>query len=134
MPDFQLEADFSMVPPQAEAARRLVDGFEKQRKHQVLLGITGSGKTYVMANVIQRLQRPTLVIAPNKTLAGQLYQEFKAFFPRNAVEYFVSFTTTTSPKPTCRARTSISKRTPPSTTSWTGCGYPPPTPCSSMRM
>ena len=91
MPDFQLEADFSMVPPQAEAARRLVDGFEKQKEHQVLLGITGSGKTFVMANVIQRLQRPTLVIAPNKTLAGQLYQEFKAFFPRNAVEYFVSY-------------------------------------------
>ena len=80
-----------MVPPQGKAAQRLADGFDQKKKHQVLLGITGSGKTFVMANVIQRLQRPTLIIAPNKTLAAQLYQEFKAFFPHNAVEYFVSY-------------------------------------------
>ena len=80
-----------MVAPQAEAAQKLVNGFHAKDKHQVLLGITGSGKTFVMANVIQQLQRPTLVIAPNKTLAAQLYQEFKAFFPHNAVEYFVSY-------------------------------------------
>ncbi len=91
MPKFQLETDYSMVPPQAEAAQQLVKGFQAKKKHQVLLGITGSGKTFVMANVIARLQRPTLVIAPNKTLAAQLYQEFKAYFPHNAVEYFVSY-------------------------------------------
>ncbi|MCZ6728489.1 MAG: DEAD/DEAH box helicase family protein, partial [SAR324 cluster bacterium] len=91
MPKFQLETNFAMVPPQAEATQQLVEGFLAKRMHQVLLGITGSGKTFVMANVIAQLQRPSLIIAPNKTLAAQLYQEFKAFFPRNAVEYFVSY-------------------------------------------
>ncbi|MCZ6646291.1 MAG: excinuclease ABC subunit UvrB [SAR324 cluster bacterium] len=91
MPKFQLETNFAMVPPQAEAAQQLVEGFLAKRMHQVLLGITGSGKTFVMANVIAQLQRPSLIIAPNKTLAAQLYQEFKSFFPRNAVEYFVSY-------------------------------------------
>ncbi len=91
MPSFQLAAEFAMGEAQARSARQLVEGFHSKTKHQVLLGITGSGKTFVMANVIQRLQRPTLVLAPNKTLAAQLYQEFKAFFPHNAVEYFVSY-------------------------------------------
>ena len=73
------------------ATERLVSQIHAEKEHQVLLGITGSGKTFVMANVIQQLQRPTLVIAPNKTLAAQLYQEFKAYFPHNSVEYFVSY-------------------------------------------
>ncbi|HEX9841170.1 MAG TPA: excinuclease ABC subunit UvrB, partial [bacterium] len=91
MPQFQLEANFGLAGSQPQAVDALVEGWLAGRKHQVLLGITGSGKTFVMANVIQRMQRPTLVIAPNKVLAAQLYQEFKAFFPHNAVEYFVSY-------------------------------------------
>ena len=68
-----------------------MQGLEQGRKHQVLLGVTGSGKTFTMANMIARVNRPTLVIAPNKTLAAQLYTEFKELFPTNAVEYFVSY-------------------------------------------
>src|SRR3970282_2161105 len=91
MPQFQLEAKFGLAGSQPQAVDGLVQGWEAGKRHQVLLGITGSGKTFVMANVIQRLQRPTLVIAPNKVLAAQLYQEFMGFFPHNAVEYFVSY-------------------------------------------
>jgi len=83
----------SLVPKgdQPAAIERLSRGVFSGRKHQVLLGVTGSGKTFTMANIIARVQKPTLVIAPNKTLAAQLYNEFKAFFPENAVEYFVSY-------------------------------------------
>jgi excinuclease ABC subunit B len=91
MTQFQLEAKFPLTGGQPQAVSGLVNGFHANKRHQVLLGITGSGKTFVMANVIQKVQRPTLVIAPNKTLAAQLYQEFKGFFPYNAVEYFVSY-------------------------------------------
>src|SRR5689334_23744012 len=89
--DFQLQSPFQPAgdPPQAIAA--LTEGLREGRKHQVLLGVTGSGKTFTMANVIQNLQRPTLVLSHNKTLAAQLYSEFKEFFPRNAVHYFVSY-------------------------------------------
>ena len=76
---------------QPEAIRQIVEGLRDGTKDQVLLGITGSGKTFTIANVIQETQRPTLVLAHNKTLAAQLYQEFKSFFPDNAVEYFVSY-------------------------------------------
>ncbi len=76
---------------QPAAIARLVEGLEAGLAHQVLLGVTGSGKTFTVANVIQALQRPTLVLAPNKTLAAQLYGEFREFFPHNAVEYFVSY-------------------------------------------
>ena len=91
MPQFQLVAPYTLAGSQPQAVERLVSGFRSGRQHQVLLGITGSGKTFVMANAIERLQRPTLVMAPNKTLAAQLYQEFKSYFPYNAVEYFVSY-------------------------------------------
>jgi len=91
MTQFRLEAKFPLTGGQPQAVDKLVAGFNADKRHQVLLGITGSGKTFVMANVIQKIQRPTLVIAPNKTLAAQLYQEFKSFFPHNAVEYFVSY-------------------------------------------
>jgi len=91
MPRFELVSEFAPAGGQPEALERLAAGYRAGKKHQVLLGVTGSGKTYVMAHLIQRLQRPTLVIAPNKILAAQLYQEFKAFFPHNAVEYFVSY-------------------------------------------
>ena len=91
MPRFQLEAPFIPCGDQGRAIDRLAAGLVAGRKHQVLLGVTGSGKTFTMANVIERVQRPTLVLVHNKTLAGQLYQEFKQFFPRNAVEYFISY-------------------------------------------
>ena len=89
--EFKLVSEFSPTGDQPEAIRALVEGFKKGNRYQTLLGVTGSGKTFTMANVIQQLQKPTLVIAHNKTLAAQLYGEFKEFFPENAVEYFVSY-------------------------------------------
>ena len=86
-----LSSTYQPAGGQPQAIEALLRGYHEGKKHQVLLGVTGSGKTYVMANLVQGLQRPTLVIAPNKTLAAQLYQEFKGFFPHNAVEYFVSY-------------------------------------------
>ncbi len=88
---FQLVAPYQPAGDQPRAIAQLVDGFEAGLAHQTLLGVTGSGKTYTIANVIQQVQKPTLVMAPNKTLAAQLYGEFKSFFPHNAVEYFVSY-------------------------------------------
>ncbi|CAM0116773.1 excinuclease ABC subunit UvrB [Rhabdochlamydiaceae symbiont of Dictyostelium giganteum] len=88
---FKLRTQFEPKGDQPQAIRELSDGIIQNRKSQVLLGITGSGKTFTMANVIQKVQRPALILAHNKTLAAQLYQEFKAFFPENAVEYFVSY-------------------------------------------
>jgi excinuclease ABC subunit B len=91
MPDFKIVSDFKMTGDQPQAVEKLVAGLQKGYKHQTLLGVTGSGKTFTMANVIERVQRPTLVICHNKTLAAQLSSEFKEFFPENAVEYFVSY-------------------------------------------
>ena len=88
---FELSAPYQPAGDQPQAIERLVQGFEAGLAHQVLLGVTGSGKTFTIANVIQRVQKPTLVLAHNKTLAAQLYGEFKSFFPKNAVEYFVSY-------------------------------------------
>ncbi len=88
---FQLEADFEPAGDQPEAIRQLIDGINAGEASQTLLGVTGSGKTFTIANVIQAIQRPTLVLVHNKTLAAQLYGEMKAFFPHNAVEYFVSY-------------------------------------------
>ncbi len=90
-PRFELRSDYSPAGDQAQAIARLTEGLGDGLAHQTLLGVTGSGKTYTIANVIERVQRPTLVIAHNKTLAAQLYGEFREFFPRNAVEYFVSY-------------------------------------------
>ena len=89
--DFKLHSDYAPTGDQPEAIRQLVEGFLEGNQAETLLGVTGSGKTFTMANVIQKLQKPTLVIAHNKTLAAQLYGEFKEFFPENAVEYFVSY-------------------------------------------
>ena len=88
---FELVSPYSPAGDQPQAIEKLVAGFESGLAKQVLLGVTGSGKTYTVANMIQRVQKPTLVMAPNKTLAAQLYGEFKAFFPHNSVEYFVSY-------------------------------------------
>ena len=89
--EFQVVSDFNPTGDQPEAIDELAEGFLKNNKFQTLLGVTGSGKTFTMAHIVQRLQRPTLVMAHNKTLAAQLYSEFKEFFPHNAVEYFVSY-------------------------------------------
>ncbi|MBF6601271.1 MAG: excinuclease ABC subunit UvrB [Dehalococcoidia bacterium] len=91
MPDFTLVSDFAPTGDQPQAIEALVRGLERGDRAQALLGVTGSGKTFTMANLIARYQRPTLVLAPNRTLAAQLCSEFKEFFPQNAVEYFVSY-------------------------------------------
>ena len=88
---FKLKADFTPQGDQPQAIEQLTEGLERGRKHQVLLGVTGSGKTFTMANVVARVNKPTLVLAHNKTLAAQLYQELRVFFPENSVEYFVSY-------------------------------------------
>ncbi len=88
---FELVSNYAPAGDQPEAIRRLIEGFDAGLQCQTLLGVTGSGKTFTMANVVAAVQRPTLVMAPNKTLAAQLYGEFKEFFPNNAVEYFVSY-------------------------------------------
>lgn len=91
MPSFELISQYKPTGDQPDAIKKLSDGFKEGNKFQTLLGVTGSGKTFTMANIIQEIQKPTLVMAHNKTLAAQLYNEFKEFFPNNAVEYFVSY-------------------------------------------
>ena len=91
MDHFELVSDFAPTGDQPQAIEKLVQGFKEGNQFETLLGVTGSGKTFTMANVIQALNKPTLILAHNKTLAAQLYSEFKAFFPHNAVEYFVSY-------------------------------------------
>ena len=89
--DFKLHSEYKPTGDQPQAIKELVDGFKKGNQVETLLGVTGSGKTFTMANVIAALNKPTLIIAHNKTLAAQLYSEFREFFPENAVEYFVSY-------------------------------------------
>jgi len=88
---FQLVSEFEPKGDQPNAIKELCEGLSDQERDQVLLGVTGSGKTFTMAKIIEQTQRPALILAPNKTLAAQLYGEFKSFFPHNAVEYFVSY-------------------------------------------
>lgn len=90
MDKFKLHSKFKPTGDQPEAIKKLTDGLNKGDREQVLLGVTGSGKTFTMANIIANVNRPTLVLAHNKTLAAQLCTEFREFFPENAVEYFVS--------------------------------------------
>ena len=89
--NFELSSDFSPTGDQPKAINQLISGLNNNEKHQVLLGVTGSGKTFTMANVIDKFNKPTLIISHNKTLAAQLYGELKSFFPRNCVEYFISY-------------------------------------------
>ncbi len=91
MPDFQIVADIRPTGDQPQAIEELTEGLQDGKRYQTLLGVTGSGKTFTMANVVERVNRPTIVLAHNKTLAAQLYAEFKEFFPHNAIEYFVSY-------------------------------------------
>src|ERR1700730_278975 len=91
VPQFELTSAFRPAGDQPQAIDALERGIKDELREQILLGVTGSGKTYTVANVIERIQRPTLVMSPNKTLAAQLWAEVRAFFPNNAVEYFVSY-------------------------------------------
>ncbi|MDD7718342.1 MAG: excinuclease ABC subunit UvrB [Eubacteriaceae bacterium] len=91
MAEFCIKSDYKLMGDQPQAVEKLVKGIKEGKKHQTLMGVTGSGKTFTMANIIERVQKPTLVISHNKTLAAQLHGEFKEFFPENAVEYFVSY-------------------------------------------
>ena len=88
---FKVVSKYKPTGDQPQAIEKIAEGFQKGLKFQTLLGVTGSGKTFTMANIIEKIQKPTLVIAHNKTLAAQLYNELKEFFPENAVEYFVSY-------------------------------------------
>ena len=89
--DFKLVSDYAPKGDQPQAIAQLIESIESGARHNTLLGVTGSGKTFTMANVVAHLNRPTIVLSHNKTLAAQLYGEFKNFFPKNAVEYFVSY-------------------------------------------
>ena len=88
---FELQSEYKPTGDQPTAIKKLTEGLEIGEKYQTLLGVTGSGKTFTIANVVNNVQKPTLVLAHNKTLAAQLFMEFKEFFPNNAVEYFVSY-------------------------------------------
>jgi len=88
---FNLHSEYKPTGDQPEAIKKIVDGIKKGYNAQTLLGVTGSGKTFTMANVIKEINMPTIILAHNKTLAGQLYSEFKEFFPENSVEYFISY-------------------------------------------
>ena len=131
---FRLCQPFLPAGDQPGAIASLVDGLEDGLSFQTLLGVTGSGKTYTMANVIARTGRPALVLAPNKTLAAQLYAEFREFFPDNAVEYFVSYTTTTSRRPTSRHATCSSRRIRRSTSTSSRCAFQRRKACSNAAI
>ena len=90
MPEFKVVSDYKLMGDQPQAVDKIASGILQGKRAQTLMGVTGSGKTFTMANIIERVQKPTLVISHNKTLAAQLHGEFKEFFPENAVEYFVS--------------------------------------------
>ena len=96
---FKVVSDFKPTGDQPSAIQQLVEGIDNNERNQTLLGVTGSGKTFTIANVIKEVQKPTLVLSHNKTLAAQLYSEFKQFFPHNAVEYFVSYYDYYQPRP-----------------------------------
>ncbi len=131
---FKLNSAFRPSGDQPEAIRRLKEGLEDGLAHQTLLGVTGSGKTFTVANVIADLQRPTMVLAPNKTLAAQLYGEMKEFFPDNAVEYFVSYYDYYQPEAMYPARIPLSRRTRRLTNISSRCVSRPPKRCWSGEM
>jgi len=119
---FRLHQPFPPAGDQPDAIGKLVEGLEDGLSFQTLLGVTGSGKTYTMANVIARMGRPALILAPNKTLAAQLYAEFREFFPENAVEYFVSYYDYYQPEAYVPSRDLLSRKTRRSTSTLSRCG------------
>ncbi len=126
---FQLVTAFSPSGDQPQAIATLSRGLANGARSQLLLGVTGSGKTFTMASIIAEVQRPALVIAPNKTLAAQLFAEFKELFPHNAVEYFVSYYDYFNRKPIFPPLRHLSNRILPLTTPLTRCVIPPPARC-----
>jgi excinuclease ABC subunit B len=133
MPDFQVVSKFKPDGDQPQAIDKLVAGVLGGRKYQTLMGATGTGKTFTMAHTVQRVNRPTLVISHNKTLAAQLYEEFKELFPNNAVGYFVSYYDYYQPEAYIPSGTSTSRRTPAATTTSTACAWPPRATSSAAR-
>ena len=124
---FELVSDFTPKGDQPQAIAELEANIRAQVRDQVLLGVTGSGKTFTVANLVARLNRPALVLAPNKTLAAQLFNEFKGLFPNNAVEYFVSYYDYYQPEAYLpHSDTYIEKDSSASTTTSTSCATPPP--------
>ena len=148
MDHFELHSEYKPTGDQPQAIEKLVKGFKEGNQFETLLGVTGSGKTFTMANVIQALNKPTLILAHNKTLAAQLYGEFKEFFPENAVEYFVSYydyyqpeayvpssdTYITNPKLMCHQVTPILKKIARSMMKLTSSVFLPLPPCQSEKM
>ena len=130
---FKLHSEYKPTGDQPQAIEKLVKGFKEGNQCETLLGVTGSGKTFTMANVIAQLNKPTLIIAHNKTLAAQLYGEMKEFFPENAVEYFVSYMTTISRRLMSRLQTPILPKTPPSMTRLTNSVSLPQPQCQSGK-
>lgn len=128
---FQVAAPFEPAGDQPKAIEQLASGLRGGMKHQTLLGVTGSGKTYTMAKVIEAVQKPTLVIAHNKTLAAQLCSEFREFFPNNAVHYFVSYYDYYQPEAYVPTSDTYMKKTLPSTKRSTACATRPPAPSLS---
>jgi len=128
---FHLVSDFELAGDQSRAIGELTEGLERGDPRQVLLGVTGSGKTFTMAQTIARVNRPALVMVHNKTLAAQLYQEFRRFFPDNAVEYFVSYYDYYQPEAYVPRPTPTSRRRRRSTTRSIACGCRPRARCSN---
>ena len=124
MPDFRLDSAYTPTADQPKAILDIAEAVRRGDRATTLLGATGTGKTMTMAGVIQELQRPALVMAHNKTLAAQLCNEFRTFFPDNAVEYFVSYYDYYQPEAYVPSRTSTSRRTPRSTRRSTACATP----------
>ena len=134
MDHFELHSEYKPTGDQPQAIERLVRGFKEGNQFETLLGVTGSGKTFTMANVIAQLNKPTLILAHNKTLAAQLYGEMKEFFPENAVEYFVSYYDYYQPEAYVRLQTPILPKTPPSMTRLTNSVSLPQPQCQSGKM
>ncbi len=130
---YQLESDYRPRGDQGQAIAKLLKSVETGNRHQTLLGVTGSGKTFTIANVIKELDRPTLIISHNKTLAAQLYSEFKQFFPGTRSSTSSAISITTSPKPTFRARIPTSRRIRRLTKRSSVCGFPRPSSLLSRR-
>ena len=130
--DFELISDYQPMGDQPEAIAQLTEGVLSGVPAQTLLGVTGSGKTFTIANIIKNVGRPTLILSHNKTLAAQLYSEMKSFFPHNAVEYYVSYYDYYQPEAYIPPPTPTSRKTSPSTTRSTSCACAPPRPYSRV--